>query len=175
MNCIKTDTLGVDTPIKRIQTLLHDVLSVEWNLSKLDVYGRVYNNKRNNNIIPEYYLGNKEYKEVLLNDNREGIIFFNIGDSHVLEGNEFTVDCEIIFSLDLEAINGNEYRSDTEVHMQCFELVKRFKSIFDFKSIETGLENVYSNYRGVESYFKGMQVYHHFKIIGKITYTNTNC
>lgn len=174
MNYIKENTAGVDTPIKRIKNYLYNTLVTKWDVSNLDAYGRVYRNENRDMVMPEYYLDNGEYKDVTLSDNKDGIIFFDIGDNHNVDGNVINVDCEIIFTLNISALYGDETRSDAEARKEAFNALNLFRGTFTIESIETGLKNVYSNFRGVAGLFLDMQEFHHFKISGKINYTN-NC
>lgn len=172
-NFLKTDTVGVDTTVKRIQIHLYDRLLLEWGADKIDGYGRVYKNEREGGTVPEFYVNNKEYREVLLDDTKNAIFFFNIGDFSEVIGTLRIVDCEIIFSVNLKAIKGDLERQDEEVRQEALLILdKRFKS-FEISEVVKGLENVYSDFTFSIEQFKDMQQFHHFKIKGKLRYTNS--
>ena len=76
MNYLKQNTTGVDTVIKGLQKYLYDNLKQKWCFNDFEGYGRVYKNKKNGKVMPEYYTSDKEYKEVLLDDRLQGIMFF---------------------------------------------------------------------------------------------------
>lgn len=175
MNYIKTNTVGVDVPIKRIQTRCYDGLVALWGVNDFDAYGRVYKNKKKDKVIPEYYVGNKEYKSVLLDDRRTGIMFFDIGDSVNVNGTILSTACEVLFSVNISSLNGDTERTDAEVQKDAFNLLNKYQGIFSIDNIYTGLNNVYNEFTGVSSYFRDMQKFHHFKISGIINYTNNNC
>ena len=174
MNYLKTNNVGVDASIKRVQNYLYSQLTSKWDVNKLDIYGRVYKNTRKDIIIPEYYIGENEYKEVLFDDNRDGIIFFNVGDIKNVSGDVINTDIDVICALNLKAINGNTDRTDAEVQADVFKQLTMFRSTLTINHIETGLNNVYSDFSGVAKIFLDMQDYHHFKIGGKINYTNND-
>lgn len=174
MNYLKDNPKGVDAAIDRIQKVLYDQLTCRWTDSDLDGYGRVYRNESKDKVIPEYYHKNKEYKEVLLNDTRTGIFFFNTGNPQV-NGSSAEVDCEIIFSVNLYKIKGNETRDDEEIRNDVFFALNKYANTFS-KEIEIikDLDRVYENFRGVSGFFIDMQEFHHFKFKGKLRY-NIQC
>ena len=63
---------GLDVLIQKLQTKIYKSLKTD----KIEGYGRVYLNDDNGKIVPEYYLDNGEYKEVLLNDRLTASFFF---------------------------------------------------------------------------------------------------
>lgn len=174
MNYTKTNTAGVDTPIERIKNYLYSELLSKWNPDELDVYGRIYKNTSQGITYPEYYIGDNEYKEVLLDDTKTGIIFFSVSDFANSNGDVLNRECDVIVSIDLNELNGNTYRTDAHVQRDVFKVLNNFRGIFSINRIETGLNNVYSDFNGVVKYFNDMQGFHHFKINGIINYTN-NC
>lgn len=175
MNYLKDNPTGVDVPIKRIQKRMYDTLVSLWQVSNYDAYGRVYKNMKLERKMPEHYIGEGEYKEVLLDDTKDAISFFSIHDSASVNGNILNTGCDIVFSINLKAASSNTDRTDAEVQRDVFNVLNRFNGVFNIATIEIGLTNVYSDYRGVSEHFKDMQDYHHFKIKGNINYTNNNC
>ena len=173
MNFVKTNVVGVDKPIKKIQTFLYE----NWANDDFNAYGRVYKHEKNGKTFPLYYGSNREYEEVLFDDSLEGSYFFNVGDSEKIKINgDVTSSCEILFSIDLSSIKGDIERQDEEIKQEVIEHLQRFKGIFNIEEIVTGLDNVYSNFNGVSDYFKDLQPYFHFKIKGEILYNiNLKC
>lgn len=174
MNYLKENPKGVDVSVNRVQKILYEGITCKWGSDGIDGYGRIYANRRKDNIVPEYYTKDKEYREVLLDDTKTAIFFFNIGDADV-NGRFAEADCEILFSVNLYSIGGNETRDDEEVRNDVVLVLDRYAHGFskDFEIIK-GLDNVYSGFRGCADYFKDMQEFHHFKLKGKIRY-NINC
>lgn len=175
MNYTKEHTNGIDTPIKHLQTYLHDRLKMLWGVTKFDVYGRVYKNKREDKVFPEYYIGGKEYKEVLFSDTRDGVLFFSSSDFTDVNGSNLEQDCDIIVAINLKSIGSNFERQDEEVRQQVLFLLENYTRRQEVKSVVTGLDNVYRDYNGVSEYFKDMQEFHHFKITLRLRYINNKC
>lgn len=173
MNYLKEHTVGIDTKIKELQTYLYNELISKGKYYNFDAYGRVYKNKRSNKVIPEYYVGNKEYKEILLDDNLDGIMFFSPSDFSTINGNISIQDCDIIFSVNLS--NCNDNRQDEEVRQDVLFLLTQKAKKGELKNVVTGLDNVYSDYNGVADYFYDMQNFHHFKITIELNFTNNKC
>lgn len=173
MNFLKTNSVGIDKPIKKIQTYLYE----NWADDTFNAYGRVYKHEKNNKIFPLYYSSNRDYDEVLLDDSLTGSYFFSIGNSEKIEINgNVTSPCEILFTVDLSTLTGDLERQDEEIKQEVIEHLQRFKGIFNISEVVTGLDNVYSEFTGVADHFKDLQPYFHFKIKGDILYNiNLKC
>lgn len=74
MNYTKQNPVGIDVPIKRIQDALYEKLNTSW--KDIVGYGRVYKTVKGERVIPEHYIGEGEYKEVLTDDKKTAIFFF---------------------------------------------------------------------------------------------------
>lgn len=175
MNYLKENTVGVDTKIKEYQEYLYDAIVKDWCLQNFDGYGRVYKNKRNDKIVPEYYVNAKEYKEVLLDDSRDGIMFFSPSD-YIENNQSLSIQkCDIMFTFKMSGLGSNQTRQDEEIRTYIVNKLNDFWDTNGKTKTVTGLKNVYSDYSGVSEYFKDMQEYHHFKISLELRYQNTNC
>lgn len=175
MNYLKENTTGIDTPIKGLQVYLYDNIVDSFGLNKFDAYGRVYRNKKNSKVIPEYYVKKKEYKSVLLDDRKDGIMFFSPSDTAQVNGNSLIQDCDILFTVNLSKICCDEGRQDEEFRQRVLFLLNNYTRRQEVTQIQTGLNNVYRDYDGVADYFKDMQSFHHFKITLNIRFSNNNC
>lgn len=175
MNYLKTTVTGIDEKIKPLQTYLYDNIINKWGLSNFDGYGRVYKNRRKDLIIPEYYISNKEYKEVLLSDKRDGIMFFSPSSKSKSYGDLIVQECDIMFSLNLKTLYNNNERQDEEARQYILGLLNQYMVNLGDKEIETDLRFVYKDYNGVASYFYDMQEFHHFKIKIELRFNNKTC
>lgn len=171
MNYLKTNTVGVDKPIKDLQEYLYNSLVDRWDFNDFDAYGRVYKNKKENFVYPEYYSGDKEYLEVLLDDRKDGIMFFSTSDTTTVNGNSLVQDCDIMFSINLNSFSQSE-RMDEEVRQNVVYALNNYYNRFETKEVVTGLVNVYRDYNGVANYFFDMQDFHHFKVTIELRYSN---
>ena len=175
MNNLKLHTTGIDTPIKGLQIYLYDNIVANWSLINFDGYGRVYKNRKRGAVIPDYYEGEREYKEVLLSDKKDGIMFFSPSDTVNVYSNLVVQDCDIIFTFNLSKLGSNQYRQDEELRQRILFLLNNYVKQNKVKKIETGLNNVYRDYNGVQNYFKDMQEFHHFKVTLELRFINNNC
>mgnify|MGYP000017636811 CR=1 FL=1 len=174
MNYLKTNTVGVDKPIKDLQEYLYDALVDRWDFNDFDAYGRVYKNKKENFVYPEYYNGDKEYLEVLLDDRKDGIMFFSTSDVANIYDSLSVQECDIMFSLNLNSFSQSE-RMDEEVRQDVIFLINNYKNRIELSQSVVGLNNVYRDYSGVVKYFYDMQDFHHFKVTVKLRYNNNKC
>lgn len=176
MNYLRENPVGVDIEINRIQTYLYNQIINRWSLEDFNGYGRVYKNKKSNLIIPEYYVSEKEYEEVLLDDRLNGIMFFSPSDMADVYGNLIIQECDVIFSFNLSCIEFSNEREDEKIRQLILADLSDYKANKDFvKQVQTGLTNVYKDYNGVANYFYDMQKFHHFKITLELRFNNTKC
>lgn len=174
MNYLKSNTKGIDTIIKGLQSYLYDSITSYWDLNNFDGYGRVYKNKRNEKVVPEYYKSNREYKEVLLSDKKDGIMFFVASDTTEVNGNSLIQNCDILFTINLNKIGLNNERQDEEFRQKIIYFLNNYPRRQEITQIHTGLSNVYLDFNGVQEYFYDMQDFHHFKTTLNIRFSN-NC
>ena len=174
MNHLKENSVGIDIEIERLQIFLYDNICKKFCLDDFNGYGRVYKNKRNGLIIPEYYESNRDYREVLLDDRISGTMFFNTDSEATINGTLNTQDCEIIFTFNLNSLLFKDGRDDEYIRQYIILLLNQFDAREEQKTITTGLENVYRDFNGVAKYFYDMQDYHHFKITKELR-INTKC
>jgi hypothetical protein len=175
VNYLKQNTDGLDTAIKGLQSYLYDNIVSKWTLENFDAYGRVYKNKRNNLIIPEAYVSEKEYKEVLLDDFLDGIMFFSPYDVQDVYEDLIVQKCDVMFTFNLRQLVVSDERIDEEVRQYILSLFRAYIKDPNVTSITTGLVNVYKDYNGVAEYFYDMQDFHHFKMTVDLRYFNKNC
>ncbi len=141
----KTDPKGVDIGIDRMQTTLFDNLtSLGW--TDYEVYPRAYKNYKGENKIPEIYVGNGEYREVLFDDTKNVTSFFLVDDNTNVEFQKLTTDVSLIFQANLLFLYPSiGHRADEEMHVDIFNSVKNNSIGFNLTGITTGVRNVYSD------------------------------
>jgi len=78
---------GIDRYIQRLQTALYSYLKTLWGVTDnttpniYDSYGRIYRTTdRDGGIIPEAFTAGTDYKQVLADDTRAVLSFFDTGD-----------------------------------------------------------------------------------------------
>lgn len=176
MNYLRGKAYGVDVEIEKIQTYLYNNIKDRFCLGDLDSYGRVYKNKKSGLVIPEYYVSDGEYKEVLLDDRVSAVMFFSTSDEAEVNGSLITQDCDLLFSINLSKLGFSNDRDDEKIRQIVVSYLRIYNQRDDFvKQATTKLEKVYRDFNGVSNYFYDMQDYHHFKIKLGLRYNNINC
>jgi len=171
MNKVKTNPMGIDALIQRIQNKLYSELNVTWNLvntvtpsdeSKLlDAYGRCYlmlNDKGTKDV--KYFVSGSEYNQISVAEKNK-FFFLHNQKSEKVDNINYETILEAVFIVDLPSLKPNiPHRADVEVQADVELILNQFYSV-TVKSIETGYENAL---RGVDySYKNDKQPYHVFK------------
>jgi len=139
----KTDPVGIDAVVDEIQKGLFTELSKVW--TNFQSYPRSYKNPDGVNTIPEHYLSENEYVEVLLDDDFDVSSFFLSGDVRTLDDFRFSQPLTIIFQADIkELYPGIPHRADEEMHRDILNAIEVIGQEERFTSLTTGVNNVYS-------------------------------
>lgn len=150
----KTNPIGIDREIQRIQGGLHKHLVSAWNLTDPNVYhchGRVYRNKREEgDYIAEVFdsnaaTGGIDYKEVYWNDGLSAISFFHVSDKIENTKGESKVNASVIFFVNVAKLKPTiTHRADEEVRQ---DVINFFQGA-NYTGYETGIDNVLREYPG---------------------------
>lgn len=176
MNYLRENPVGIDIEINKIQTFLYNKIVERWSLQNFNGYGRVYKNKKSGLIVPEYYVSEKEYEDVLLDDRLNGIMFFSPNKDADIYGDLIIQKCDVIFTFNLACLEFSNEREDEKIRQVILSYLNTFDSRKDFiEQIKTELENVYRDYNGVANYFYDMQNFHHFKVTLELRFNNKKC
>lgn len=163
---------GIDFEIEKIKVQLENKLL--W--TNKEVYGRVYKNipKKGKKPIPEVYVGNNEYKEVLTNDLKTATVFFVDDNEHKAIGkNEIEAELQIIFIVNLTDLKGNSERIDSEAQHDAMQILKRIRQ-YEVSNLIIGLEAL-KEFDTSKIQTSDMQPWHIFAVKGKIKYNINNC
>ena len=168
MNHTITNPKGIDFPIQKLQTYLHDKLP--W--SDIEIYGRVFENpSKEKGFTLEAYTSKNEYKDVFMNDKKSAVIFFIEDKKHTTsEGIKFTNKLQIVFMVNLKkAYPSITHRADMESEIEAIELI-RSRSNFSMTEMEKGISSVFKGFNIDGIKLSDMQPYHVFSINGDLTY-----
>ena len=155
----KTNPVGVDIPIQKLQTELYRKLidADHWNLadtSKYKAYGRCYRNKVDDGYIAENYEGGSNYKEVYWDSSLTAISFFGI-TKEIKAGINSEADIHLVFFADLsklalkdKELNTITHRADEELRQMVLKIIGTHSHGFNYVSTELWLENVLKEYPG---------------------------
>ena len=183
---LKTAPVGVDIPIQKLQSYLHEKLLTKWSLQNADyeAYGRCYRNQKEAGYVAEVYVGGNEYKEVYLDDRIAAISFFGLsGDiDHVVTN---IADVHLVFWVNIKLLYPSiTHRGDEEVRKDVQVLVDNGYQGFEFTGMRMGIERVHQEYRGTimaaqanldPLKFRDMHPYHCFRLDFKLTYNINRC
>lgn len=172
MNYRKTDPVGIDKVIDRIQSKIYDPLLSKW--GSLDIYGRVYKKTdKNGSISLERYVGDGEYEKVLFSEGNK--IFFVQGNSPKINFRQGQNDLWAVCIIELSE---STKRNDEEAHL---DLTTEIGKVLGMESLE-GLEYGMTNLKKVveepfqNSHFKYTDIhpYHVFMLKTNVTYLIIN-
>lgn len=182
MEYVKESPTGIDIHIQKLQQFLYPQLKTLWGIADntaFDCYGRAYRNQVKDGFIPEAYVGNKEYREVLFNDKRKAISFFGVGENIRYDHGTATAQVYLIVMVNLSKVKGGVTRADEETHVDVQKLLQPGRSGFEMTGFETGIENVFREYNGWRRdpgmKYRDMQPFHCFRINLSLTYNIQDC
>lgn len=148
MNYTLTTTIGIDHVIQSVQTDIYEWLTAVWDY-ELDGYGRIYKNLKDGKYIPEYFIGDNEYKEVYFNDKVKGSFMFIVDEKNPTEDEMVYInDVKVVFMLNLGEIFPTETnRADSMAHRDAVQALRRFAFMkYSITGVETGVENVFRGF-----------------------------
>lgn len=178
MNNTITTTVGIDTVIQSIQTTLYNELVNEW-VDDIDAHGRVYKNisSTDSSILPQWYMGNGEYKDVYYNDQFSASFMFVDNDNHDTEDEMvFTTNVRVVFMLDLKRVKPNEPgRADMITQNDVVEILRNNAfNRFSITGITKGVSNVFRGFKTDGIKFSDIQPYHCFSVNIDLSYYLTD-
>lgn len=151
-----------------------------WNtLSNNGFYGQVYRNVKSGNIIPEIYKEDgKNYQEVIFDDRKDAICFFDVEENieNLDADNQPTRECKIIFAVNLSKTHPLiTYRAEENAHLDVLSILRKYHSLdVTVNSITSGRNafgDLYTD--NLKSY--NMHPYHTFALNCTIKINYQNC
>lgn len=148
--------LGIDQIIENINESLTSFLWTDKNFTK---YGRVFRNVRDDqNDVPEYYVGNGEYIDTLLDDTKDAVCFYDVQSTE----DEFQyANVWICFAANLRKLYPSVTERATEhAHRDAFLALT--KSSIDPETLVRGFE-AFSTYGFTDQNRMDMEPYYLFR------------
>jgi hypothetical protein len=168
---LKSNAIGVDNLINKMINQLNTGLNVNRSWA-VDIYHRVYREPKEGKYLPYAFSSGKDYKPVFVNDKSNGEIGFYLNPNREVDGN-ISVDCDIIFSLNLGKIdNSSLQREDEKAIMMALAIVRDFA---DVTAIKTQLRNVFADFDTERIKFQDMQPWINFSFTINLNYKTNNC
>lgn len=170
---LKNNAIGVD---KRINTCINTINKIlnEQGGWGIDIYHKIYRERQNDVFVPYVFRSGKEYKEAFLNDRVVGEVGFYLDNTRTTNEEEHpSVDCDVIFSVNLDKIdNGSLQREDERAIQMAWAAVSEFENITEIK---TELRNVFSEFDTDRIKHRDMQPFLNFSFTININYQINNC
>lgn len=162
MNYLKTNPVGLDAVLHKIQVKLYDKLTKLWGV-ELDGYPRCYSLKRETKKTIEHYLGNGEYESLIHAENNK--FFFLADNDYAQESlNHYNTKVDLYFILNLDECKGLiEHRADEEVKRDIIKIVTDCENVGENIKIVTGIESIFMGF--VRNNIDDIHPYYYFKAI----------
>jgi hypothetical protein len=121
-NNLKTNPVGIDKAIQKIQESLYNKLGY----SNIDGFGRVYRIYVDGRFVPAHFKKGTDYDEVFYNDkgNSKGNFFFYVEPVSNYNTTDISSNVNLIFQLDVNAITDSLQRNDEEVLANIMKILK---------------------------------------------------
>lgn len=166
MNYLKENPVGIDRQIERLQAKLFNSLGFD----NIDAYGRVYIDDKKGKRKPLFFLRENDYKEVLIDDTKSGVLFFVENEKSKLESPQLVTEIDIIFLLDLKKVYPNiVHRADEEARLKILNVLHRCRYL-EVSEITKGIKAL----SDFDTKLNDMQPYHFIKFTGDLRY-QFNC
>lgn len=172
---------GVDVVIDLLQLDLFIELIKNFGWKDWDSFDRVYKNRKADNTIPEAFIGNGEYVEVLFNDKQTVRSFFLADEKRTYDEAKFVFiqGVSLIVQVRLDKLYPTEAASRHDEKMINDVVRAISKRGWDTKlaDVITGVENVYSGLKlsYEKKYFHDMGSFFIARFNFKMIYANTKC
>jgi hypothetical protein len=160
----KDNPVGLDAKLLKIQNYINEL---QWD--NFDVYGQLYINERNGEKIAEAYVGNGEYREVLVDDRKTAVFGFFVDDTRAGH-NMIKVPVELVCSCNLKAIYGEQEMNDEEVLGEVLKIIRKVTLLPNESQIKTGLSNVFSRISTKQFVSRNMLPWFNFSITFNVVY-----
>lgn len=173
----KISPIGVDIPIQKMQQFLYGKLQAAWKLTdaQLDLYGRAYRNQKASGYAPEVFDGAGGYKEVLFDDTKVGLGFFEVGDNRQQVDGSSIARIALILMVNIPAIYPGTEKKDEQIHVDVQRImeIQRFGFVMD--SLETGIDTVLAEYDRNGVKFRDEWPLHCFRLNFEVAYSFLDC
>lgn len=176
-NNTKDKPIGIDRAIYQLQKPLYkrlNALAVA-NQKTVNGYGRVYLNESEEGKKLEYYLGNKEYKDVL--GGEDSRFFFHLHDNiNGQQSKKARVD--LICLVNLVDLMGDESRKDEEFRAIVTEVIGKVQK-FELKDTAIGMKYIESiiskPFQKTNIHYSDMHPRHAVTFQTEVTYELKTC
>ena len=168
------ESIGIDAVIEKVKATVYSEMELKFPSARIDGYGRVYRNQREEGLVPEFRSGN-EYKDVLLNDTKDVIFSFIPSEESTTEDEfVFVNEVKLAFFLNLNKLYG--YYVDQRAQAELVSIVRNnARERYIVTGIETGVENVFNGFQIDKILWANIAPWHCFSISMEMFYNLNTC
>lgn len=142
---LKENPRGIDFWIDLVQSKVYADLTKNCGWASWESCHRAYKNPKSGTVIPEKYVGDGEYVEVLYNDAFNINSFFLGDDNRAKESEIFTQDVSWIFQANISDLYEKiTHRADEEFNTDLLNALEKIPFVRNVRMV-TGVNNVYSD------------------------------
>lgn len=166
----KTITYGLDTQVKRMQ----EYMDVNLGWTNVNIYGLIQKTTKNNKIVPEAYISEKDYKEVFLNDKVYGSVGFIETNREIFPVKKSTID--VVFTVLLSKIYPSSTTRENELCMLQAERCLEYSGlIYNVTGLKQGIDDVFSGFNTDNIKHLDMHPWMVFSFEIELQYTDDSC
>ena len=165
-----TTPVGIDVEIQRQQQRLAAKL---WTGKNYESYGHAFINvKEDGSNVPEVFVNNIDYKDVLTDDKNDAISFFIVDDNMSGNSMAMSVDVKLYFIVNLAKIYPTlTHRAVEESHRDALIYILQHNNVTDIVTGAKALRDF-----NIPQYQTDMQPYHAFCLTLEMNYQyDSNC
>jgi len=161
----KSPAYGLEFPISKLQSLINSNLT--W-LGTNKIYGIIFKNAKKDNVIPEAWISNNEYKHIFNSDKSTSQIGFLPIDRNVRSK---TATVQIICTIDLKKAYDANIRDNERAYLELQNIIEtRYNTLEG--SFKQGIEDVFSGFKTDNIKYLDMQPYDCFSFEVEMSYPN---
>jgi len=158
----KTNPIGIDAVIHKIQTKLYNSLTAKWNV-QLNGYPRCYVLEEKNERTIEYFDGKNDYSGNLIVAEKNKFFFTAENDYSKLDNLNYQTNVSLYFILDVAHIYpAIKHRCDAEVLADVMSELGKCPGLLQKNSVVTDYKKVFQGFR--MDIKTNMQPYYCFRI-----------
>jgi hypothetical protein len=171
----KSVTYGLDAKIYELQQDFEDQLPWQCENQEVSIYGKIYPNPDSKNqIIPEAYIDENEYRQIFVDDKIPATIGFLVIGNRVTENSKNRVNVDVIVTVNLDKIYTGRNRDDEKALLEVMRVIRSGTSI-EALEIKEGVENVFSGFYIDNILFNNMQPWYVFSVNIDLEYEDDLC
>jgi hypothetical protein len=161
----KSPAYGLEVSVSKMQTLLDSTLT--W-LGTTNIYGLIFRNAQKEDVIPEAWISNREYKQIFINDKSTAQIGFIPLDRNVLAK---TATVQVVCTINLEKAYDASVRDNERAYLEFQNAIEKRNIVIE-GSFKQGIQDVFAGFRTDNIKYLDMQPFDCFSFEVGMSYPN---